>query len=561
MKLKTLFAIPVVAMGIVACGGGDINLNPTNDSSVNVGGDLNQGGSSGGPAPTNPCATYQKAGQTFAGTFDGQHCTYAGTFVSDSNPLTEDLFIPALANGGIHIFADSLWVGEDVNQNAASAGVRVPQDGEGPALSIAPGALIAFQAPADYVRIARGSRILAEGTASQPIIFSAVDDLRDNSATEADRGLWGGIQINGNGITNKCTDDQRSGVGAVGANVHNCHVTAEGRPATYGGNNNGESSGVLKYVVIKHAGYEVVDGDELNGLTLNGVGSGTVLEFVQTYTTQDDGFEMFGGAVNLKNIVAVNVGDDSIDYSEGYVGNIQFALVVHTSGANRCIEGDNTGEGRADDLTPLTKLRISNMTCITSSVDTNAGDFPSSKGDSEGPLFREGVFFELYNSIVTSNADGMSSNECIEFDDTEGPQTIDAMEAGWSTMKSNFIACTEATKMGAVDVSNAAFDLDAWIDASNVIVDDTNAGDLPVVIVEGLDASDTAYITAAAFSDGNGGAITVTPYDVTMLDDSFAAAAIPAEGDAGESSFFESVDFIGAVSADDDWVAGWTVGL
>ena len=109
---------------------------------------------------------------------------------------------------------------------------------------------------------------------------------------------------------------------------------------------------------------------------------------------------MFGGAVNLTHIVAVNVGDDSIDYSEGYQGSIQYAVVVHTSGSNRCIEGDNTGGSRADDITPLTMLKISNMTCITSGIDKNKGTNTTSKGDSEGPLFREGAHFEIYLSLI-----------------------------------------------------------------------------------------------------------------------------------------------------------------
>lgn len=554
MKMFKLVGVTAVAATLAACGGGgDIKLAPTTNS--------NAGGSTGGDSSSNICAKYELSGQTFQGTFDSVNgnCTYDVTFVSDTRPLEADLTIPALPDNGIHIFEDSLFVGQDVDSNAATTGVRVPQDGEGPQLTIAPGAKIAFSAADNYVRIARGSRIIAEGTASSPIIFSAVTDLIDNNATESDRGLWGGVQINGNGITNKCSDAQRA---ATANNPHNCHITAEGRPSTYGGNNNNESSGSLKYVVIKHAGFEVVDGDELNGLTLNAVGSGTNIQYVQTYTTQDDGFEMFGGAVSLKNIVAVNVGDDSIDFSEGYVGNIQYALVLHTSGSNRCIEGDNTGGGRADDIAPLTKLRISNMTCITSNVDKNTGTNPSSKGDSEGPLYREGAFFEMYNSIITSSEAVMASNECMELDDSEGPQTIDAAEAGWSIAASNLIACTEATKVGA-DAANAAFDLDAWLAAApntnNVIVN--NPAELPVVAIDSLASNPRAYITAAAFTDATSAAINVPVFDVTQLDDSFSPDSIPNLGSSGDSTFFESVDFIGAVKAGDDWVAGWTVGL
>lgn len=558
MKFKTLFVMNALALALMACDSGDINLQPTHiDNSV--GDTITNPGGGGGE--TNPCATYSVSGQTFRGSYIAPNCTYPASFVSDSNPINEDLFIPELANNGLHIFEDSLFIGEDVDGNAASSGVRVPQNGEGPTLTIAAGARIAFSNSADYVRVVRGSRIVAEGTPAKPITFSSVIDLRDNAATESDRGLWGGIQINGNGLTNKCTDAQRM---TAGINPHSCHVSAEGRPATYGGNNNAENSGTLRYVVIKHAGYEVVDGNELNGLTLNAVGAGTTIEYVQTYTTQDDGFEMFGGAVNLKYVVGVNVGDDTFDFSEGWVGNIQFALALHVGGANNCVEADNTGEDRADDLQPFTKGRISNLTCITSAVDRNADPLPSGKGDSEGVLFREGTFFELYNSIITSNAAGMSSNECLEIVDSEGPQTIDAAEAGWSIAASNLIACTEALKQG-VNAENSAFSFATWLSNStntnNIVIDGTVTGSLPVSVIDGLPTEPRSFITAAAFADGNGTVIGVPAFDVTRLADDFAANAAPVLGDEGDSTFFDAVDFIGAVSAESDWTAGWTVGL
>ena len=558
MKLKNIFVLNALAATLVACGGGDINLNPSTsvgDTTTNI---------TNPPASTpvaNPCAQYAASGQTFQGIFASGNCTYSSTFVSNTRPLGVDLLIPELANGGLHIFEDSLFVGEDVNASAAAAGKRVPQDGEGPTLTIAAGAKLAFSASEDYLMIARGSRIVAEGTRAKPIIISAVTDLRDNAATEADRGLWGGMQINGNGLTNKCSDAQRQ---PNGTNPHNCHAIAEGRPASYGGNNNAENSGSLRYVVIKHAGYEVVEGSELNGLTLNGVGSGTTIEYVQTYTTQDDGFEMFGGAVDLKYVLGVNVGDDTFDYSEGWVGNIQFALSVATSGGNTCVEADNTGSGRADDITPLTKGRISNLTCVTSNVDSGRGDHPSSKGDSEGPVYREGAFFEMYNSIVTSSADGMASNECLEIIDSEGPQTIAAAKAGWSIAASNFIACTEALKQG-VNPANSDFSFATWLatapNTNNVVVNGSVAGTLPVTILKGLATNKRAYITAPAFADGNGVPIVIPVFDVTRLRDTFTAGAVPALGNSGVSSFFSPVDFIGAVKEGDDWTAGWTVGL
>jgi hypothetical protein len=197
-------------------------------------------------------------------------------------------------------------------------------------------------------------------------------------------------------------------------------------------------------------------------------------------------------------------------------------------------------------------------------VDRNAGDFPSSKGDSEGPVFREGAFFELYNSIVTSSATGMASNECLEIIDNAGPQTIDAAEAGWSIAASNIVACTEALKQG-VNPANSAFSFETWLttgaNTNNVIVNGSVTGSLPVTVLDGLATNPRAYTTAAAFTDGNMMAITIPVFDVTRLNDSFSAAAVPALGNKGDSSFFEEVDFIGAVKAGDDWTTGWTVGL
>ncbi|MDP3518938.1 MAG: hypothetical protein Q8S94_17415 [Pseudohongiella sp.] len=549
MNIKALFSVSLLAAAVTACDGGGVTLAPTtsvansNNSTVT---------NPAGPAPVvNPCASYTVSGQSVQGAFSGNNCTYSNTFVSDTRPLTTDLVINALPNNGLHIFQDSLFVGRDINANSAAQGVRIPQDGEGPSLTIGAGSRIAFQNPEDYLRVARGSRIIADGTRQAPIIFSAVKDLRDGQATQADRGLWGGVQINGNGITNKCTDADRA---ATSNNVHNCHVTAEGRPASYGGNNNAENSGILRYVQIRHAGYEVVDGNELNGLTLNGVGAGTTLEYVQTYTTLDDGIEMFGGAVDLKYTVNVNVGDDSIDFSEGWVGDIQFALIIQTSGSNRCIEADNTGDTLPDNIAPFTKGRISNMTCITSNVRTNAGTAPSSKGDAEGPLFREGSYFELYNSIITSNATGMASQECFEI---EHAQTVAGVQSGFSVAAGNVVACTEALKIA----SSAGLDLRAWwLNGGNAVVDAT--ANLPATVITGLSpATPRAYITAPAMTTATGAAITVPVFDVSRLRDNFSAAAVPSLGAAGSSSFFNAVDFIGAVKTGQDWVSGWTTGL
>lgn len=590
MNCKQLLALSTTALILAGCESGDINLSPTTNNAD--GG--NGSGNGNGSGSSNPCASYEQSGQTFQGEVNSDgNCFYDSLFVSDTRPITVDsVTFESLEGDAAHVFEDSLYIGEDVNASAAASGQRIPQDGEGTRLVIEEGATMVFTASDSYVRIARGSRIFAEGTASDPITFTADEDAVLNQATESDRGLWGGIQINGNGWTNKCDDGTPTGTrGGVAPNVssvddpaypgggfsetannvHGCHVTSEGRPSTYGGNNNSESSGVLQYVVVKHAGFEVVDGDELNAITLNAVGSGTTISHVQVYTSQDDGFEMFGGAVDMDHIVAVNVGDDSIDYSEGYVGDIQYAVVLHTSGANRCIEGDNTGGGRSDDITPSTKLRISNMTCVTSNVEQNQGTHPSGKGSSEGPLFREGVWFEMYNSIVTSYAADNASHECVELDDSEGPQTIDAVQQddGSSWASSNIIACGEPLKVGA-DAANSSFDVQAfhdWLNGDDAVVTGTNRNannvvigpapsdntNLPAMLLEDFGGTTRAYLTAATLADSTGAQV-------------FDQSGVVADGgqlfDASTlGGIFETPTYLGGAASSDDWLADWTVGL
>src|SRR5690606_34437341 len=206
----------------------------------------------------NPCARYEEAGQTYQGAVDADgHCFYNSTFVSSTRPIrVSSVTFPNF--GGLHIFDSSLYIGEDVNSIEAAGGQRIPQEGEGTRLTIEAGNTLVFTRADAYLRVARGSQIFAEGTVDAPIVFTADEDALLDVATESDRGLWGGVQINGNGWTNKYDDGSPTGArggvapnvtgpadpaypggdfAATANNVHNCHVTSEGRPATYGGNN------------------------------------------------------------------------------------------------------------------------------------------------------------------------------------------------------------------------------------------------------------------------------------------------------------------------------------
>ena len=514
----TRFVLAVLALAsLAACDGGGVDLNvSTTDNSVD------NSTTNPGSGSTNPCASYTPANsnQPVQGTFDGTNCVYNSAFVGASNPLLVDVTIPFIS--GKHIFQDSLFVGQNVATGAPPAG------GTGPVLTIAAGNTLVFQDAFDYVLINRGSQIIANGSQTAPITFTSFTDAITGTASANDVQQWGGIVINGNGITNNCDDAERAG--------NLCHVVTEGQPSNYGGSDNAESSGSLRYVIVKHTGFEVAPGDELNGITFNAVGSGTVVENIQVYSTYDDGLEFFGGAVNVSNAILMYVRDDSLDFSDGYVGTIQNALAIQwQSDGNRCIELDNIGDGRSGggepmDTAPLTTPTVRNFTCITSNSDVNT------HGDAEGPLVRQGGQLTLENSIIYggygTSVSGFNSNECLE---VESPVSLGFAAAGGAFTTTNvLIACQEAVK-GTLTNGDT---LTSWFLGTNpsagganysfntgtfIIADPVNAN--VEVLVPGT------FYTAAAFVDET---------DATIVADASGW---------------------GAVVQGDDWTNPWAFGL
>jgi hypothetical protein len=518
-----------LAAALAGCESGDITLAPTNiDNSTTTGG--------GGSGTTNPCASYTVAGAPRAGTYDGTNCTYDSTFVSETNPLTVSVNIPLIS--GVHVFQNSLFVGTDVTSGAAPAG------GSGPALTIQAGNKIAFTDSSDYLLINRGSQIIANGSASAPITITGYTDAVSHTAGPYDVQLWGGIVINGNAITNNCTDTQRAN--------NACHVTSEGRPSTYGGNNPADNSGVLRYVVVKHPGFEVAPGDELNGVTFNAVGSGTTVENLEIYASYDDGVEFFGGSVNITNFVALYVRDDSIDFSDGYNGTINNALVIHSpTDGNRCIEGDNVAStrlGGGASQTPITRPTIRHLTCIPSNVDVGT------HGDSEGPVIRYGARMILTDSIIDGGRAtaklGFASNECFELDRDLNNDTSTAAQGGESTLNRTVIACQEAYVSGTADNLLNGDTGVQWI-----LNTGTN-GTYPFntfnsIITDAANANVRVLQPNTYFSvDNDANANTVTIVD--------AAAANVVIGSAGDPV---TGGYIGAVRSTQNWTASWTFGL
>ncbi|MCW3466589.1 hypothetical protein [Chitinophaga nivalis] len=248
--------------------------------------------------------------------------------------------------------------------------------------------------PGGTLVITRGAKIEAIGTQVKPIIFTS-----DSPTPKV--GDIGGLVILGKAFTNR-SEKKIEGIGGV-------------PPASilYGGTNDFDNSGILKYVRIEYAGFILSADNELNGLSLGGVGSGTTIDYVEVYKPLDDGIEFFGGTVNANHLVVVNPADDGLDFDEGYHGRIQFALVVEDStqaniSTSHGIESDDHVQGAP--VAPITHPFIANLTIIglpnrTLATKTN---FPPSFAGKYGVAaqWRRSSEFSVYNSVFLGFENG-----------------------------------------------------------------------------------------------------------------------------------------------------------
>ena len=276
------------------------------------------------------------------------------------------------------------------------------QVANGATLTIQPGTKIVGDATPAFVGsslfITRGAKIDAQGTAANPIVFTSA-----RAAGSRQPGDWGGLIIIGNGIINRAAPITLEGTG-----------TGVNNPAQVysGGDQNADNSGILRYVRVEFAGYATAPDAELNTFTIAAVGSGTQMQYLQAMAGLDDSFEWFGGAVDGKNLVSYESGDDHFDISEGYVGRLQFLIALQTriipprsaagspSSDPQGIENDGcNGAGcpTGQNSTPLTIPVMSNFTII--GVGTaNGVTLPAAGG--RGAMLRRGTGGFYVNGII-----------------------------------------------------------------------------------------------------------------------------------------------------------------
>ncbi|MCB1843823.1 MAG: hypothetical protein KDI09_12745, partial [Halioglobus sp.] len=487
-ELAAALLIPLLSMGIVGC-----SSNEGDDVTINVGG--------GNPTtPTDPTDPTDPSGgdcdRVIPADFvefndDCSVGTLSGVVDSDYT-LTSDVQWR---------LADTVTVGNGNRNVANDADVQAIRDA-GVTLTIEAGTDVrAFGAGS--LLVTRGSMLMAEGTASSPITFSSLD------ADFEGLGEWGGVIIQGfapqygQGGTGPCF-----GSGTV------CNVEGEGGTdiSVYGGNDPADNSGVMRYVRIAEGGLVAGPNNEINGLTLQGVGHGTQLEYIQVHSNLDDGIEWFGGTVDLRYAVLTSNDDDDVDYDEGYRGNIQYVLIEKSQTAD-APQGSNDPRGieanSSDaDYVPETEAVLANVTImggpLNNSADSDAGPQP-------GMRLRGALTTSIFNSAVS-----MFDTGCIRIDDA--------------------------------DVNG---------DGSNIISSN-------VTLVNVLnDCRDGIYDKRDADSASNVQALTLTYDSAFAIQEpqaQLASAPTIVAVNNGSGFVFDQTDFVGAVDPNGEaWWQGWTL--
>ncbi len=336
---------------------------------------------------------------------------FTGCFKDDDTPIIiEEITIINEGGGNTGGNTEIVAVTGAITENTTWTNDKIYQLNQkvvvedGVTLTINPGTIIKGSAGtgslASALIIARGGKINAVGTAQGPIIFTSTSDNIDagqtagTNLTSADRGLWGGLIILGKAPCSFSGDLEE--------------VQIEGIPADdtfglYGGTDPADDSGVLRFVSIRHGGALIGEGNEINGLTLGGVGNGTVIDNIEVVANVDDGIEFFGGTVNASNLLVWAQGDDGLDIDQAYSGTIDNAVVVLGSASDHALEIDG-GEGTFQDT-----FTMQNITLI-GNLETSNGEYADFRSRAQGNVnnvyaygFKPSSDVELDNNAVSQN--------------------------------------------------------------------------------------------------------------------------------------------------------------
>lgn len=412
---------------------------------------------------------------------------------------------PALVDVTTAITTDTTWTKD--KRYVLKSIIHV----DGAVLTIEPGTTIAGERGSALV-VTRSGQLIAEGTAAAPIVFTA-------NYPEGMRGIgnnnWGGVLLNGKAAINVTGGDNKA------------EGLADEPRNRYGGGatpDNAHSCGKLRYVRIEFAGQPLSANDELNGLTLNACGTGTVVDYVQVHRGIDDGVELFGGSVNLKHLVITGSDDDGLDWDQGWTGKAQFLVVQQLPGrGNHGIEADSNRASQ--DAMPRSSPTLVNVTLIGRAPDSS----DPGEGRSRGMSFRVGTAGSVTNAIITN------FNDWAMFVDGSNSQ------ARWTD--------------GSLVVKSSIFFKNPMAAFQNVRPSNLADGG---VVADNFD-EEMALLTPSLSNRQVGPLLPLAtaltqPVFRPLMDSPALMGGAPPPADG----FFDtSATFVGAVGAT-DWTAGWT---
>jgi hypothetical protein len=384
-------------------------------------------------------------------------------------------------------------------------------------LTIEPGTIIkGVSGTKGSLIIERGSKVMAVGTASQPIVFTSDKPVGQRAA-----GDWGGVVICGRATTNK--HDSGTGVG----------VAEGGIGSQYGGTDDADNSGVLQYVRIEFPGIPLTStaNSEINGLTLYAVGSGTAIDHIQVSFSGDDSYEWFGGVVNCKYLVAHRGLDDEFDTDNGYKGKVQFivgirdANISDQSGSNG-FESDNDADGSI--LTPVTRPVFSNVTLF--------GPLASSATLPANHLFKRAMHLRRSSQLSVYNSIFVGWPRGLMIDGTTGNSPTMA--------KINSLQIEKCILAGMLTNFEAA---------SGTPVDPFSAGEIQAYFEDASRGNDDTKAVADIIGSG---LLSMTSPGLTPPANSFYLTGAAFTNTNLNSSFFTQVGYIGAFGTT-DWTSGW----
>ena len=427
---------------LAACSPDDI-LSPGTGGNVDI--DINNppapaptpSPTSGTVTPAGACPTItDPQGLTDRGTITGPTGTYRvcelpGLIRASSTLPKIDGLLYSM-NGRVNVGCDGGFAPPTAGtpHNSTTIGCNTPLTADtNVTLTINPGAILYGATGQSWLVVNRGNKINAVGTVDDPIIFTSEDNVAGFN-NDSSMAQWGGVVLLGRGRTTDCA------VGSVASNT--CERDTEGAAdlARFGGTNDADNSGTMRYVQIRYSGFVLGANSELQALTTGSIGSGTTLEYIQSHNSSDDGVEFFGGVVNMKYYVATGADDDSLDVDTGARADIQYALMIQRPGqGDGLFEIDSNGN---EGDTPRTRLRVANMVAIQNQVSAN------NEGSARASLFMRGNSdTTIVNSIIHT-----PNNECIRLNGSGAtPATL--------TARSVVMTCSTDKYIGTGSYTNA----------------------------------------------------------------------------------------------------------